>query len=186
MCILLRDLLVKYKSVIKFILIFLLVYVTLSFSYKLYLDYSVGSKYYPDYLTNLVAKQTESLLHSFGYEAAIAEHPDEPSMKLIINNKFVARVVEGCNSMSVIILFISFMIAFAGKFKITFFYILAGSVMIYVVNLFRIVILSVGLYHYPWRREELHTVIFPLIIYGMVFLLWMFWVNRFSTVNKES
>lgn len=185
MCILLRDLLVKYKSVIKFIVIFLLVYVALSFSYKLYLDYSDGSKYYPDYLTNLVAKQTESLLQSLGYDATIAEHPNEPSMKLIINNKFVARVVEGCNSVSVIILFISFMIAFAGKFKTTFFYILAGSVLIYVVNLFRIVILSVGLYHYPWRREELHTVIFPLIIYGMVFLLWMFWVNRFSTVNKE-
>lgn len=170
---------------IKFILTFLLVYAVLSFSYKLYLDYSDGSKYYPDYLTNLVAKQTESLLHTFGYEAEVSEHPDEPSMKLIINNKFVARVVEGCNSISIIILFISFILAFADKFKTTFLYILAGSVLIYVVNLFRIVILSIGLYHYPWRREELHTVIFPLIIYGMVFLLWMLWVNRFSNLKKE-
>lgn len=161
-------------------------YAVLSFSYKLYLDYSDGSKYYPDYLTNLVAKQSESLLQTFGYEATIAKHPDEPSMKLIINNKFVARVVEGCNSISVIILFISFMIAFAGTFKTTFFYILAGSVMIYVVNLIRIAILSIGLYHYPWRREELHTVIFPLIIYGMVFLLWMFWINRFANLQKNN
>ncbi len=180
-----KELLVKYKSVIKFILTFLLVYAVLSFSYKLYLDFSDGSKYYPDYLTNLVAKQSESLLHTFGYDASIAKHPHEASMKLIINTKFVARVVEGCNSISVIILFIAFMIAFAGKFKTTFLYILAGSVLIYVVNLFRIVILSIGLYHYPWRREELHTVIFPLIIYGMVFLLWMFWVNRFSKLKKK-
>lgn len=181
-----KDLLIKYKSVVKFILTFLLVYAVLSFSYKLYLDYSDGSKYYPDYLTNLVAKQSESILNTFGYHATIAPHPKEPSMKLIINDKFVARVVEGCNSVSVIILFISFMIAFAGKFKTTFLYILAGSVLIYVVNLIRIAILSVGLYHYPWRREELHTVIFPLIIYGMVFLLWMFWVNRFSNLNREN
>ncbi len=180
-----KDLFVKYKSVLKFILTFLLVYAVLSFSYKLYLDYSEGSRYYPDYLTNLVAKQSESLIQTFGYNAYIAPHPDEPSMKLIINNKFVARVVEGCNSVSIIILFISFMIAFAGKFKTTFFYILAGSVLIYAVNLFRIVILSIGLYHYPWRREELHTVIFPLIIYGMVFLLWMFWVNRFAMLNQK-
>lgn len=180
-----KDLFIKYKSVVKFILTFLLVYAVLSFSYKLYLDYSEGSKYYPDYLTHLVAKQTQSLIHSFGYSASIAPHPDEPSMKLIINNKFVARVVEGCNSVSIIILFIAFMIAFAEKFKTTFFYILAGSVLIYAVNLFRIVILSVGLYHYPWRREELHTVIFPLIIYGMVFLLWMFWVNRFAILNQK-
>lgn len=165
---------------------FLLVYAVLTFAYKLYLDYSDGSEYYPDYMTNLVAKQTEALLNNFGYEARIERHPDEPSMKLIINSKYLARVVEGCNSLSVIILFASFVIAFAGKFKTTFFYILAGSVLIYVVNLFRIVILSIGLYHYPWRREELHTVIFPLIIYGMVFLLWMFWINRFSSLKAAN
>lgn len=179
-----RDLIVTYKSVIKFILTFLIVYSVLAFAYKFYLDASDGSQYYPDYLTNLVAQQSESLLHTFGYQASIEQHPNEPSMKLIVNSKYVARVVEGCNSISVIILFISFMVAFAGKFKITFLYVLAGSVLIYSVNLFRIVILSVGLYHYPWRREELHTVIFPLIIYGMVFLLWMFWVNRFSTLKQ--
>ena len=57
--------------------------------------------------------------------------------------------------------------------------------MIYIVNLLRIVILSVGLYHYPWRREILHSVIFPLIIYGLVFLLWMFWVNRFVNLKPQ-
>ena len=181
-----KDLIVKYQSVIKFILTFLLVYAVLTFSYKLYLDASDGSKYYPDYLTNLVAKQSQSVLQTMGYDATIAKHPNEPSMKLIVNKKFVARVVEGCNSVSVIILFISFIIAFAGKFKTTIFYILAGSVLIYAVNLFRIAILSVGLYHYPWRKEILHTVIFPLIIYGMVFLLWMFWVNRFTKTNKAN
>lgn len=181
-----KDLIIKYKSVIKFILTFLLVYGVLTFAYKLYLDYSDGSVYYPDYFTNLVAKQSDELLHAFGYDSQIAKHPDEPSMKLIINGKYLARVVEGCNSISVIILFVAFIIAFAGKFKTTFFYILVGSVLIYIVNLLRIVILSIGLYHYPWRREELHTVIFPLIIYGMVFLLWMFWVNRFSNLTASN
>ncbi len=164
----------------------MIVYVVLSISYNLYLDASDGSNYYPDYLTNVVARQTESLLESSGYTASIENHLQEPSIKLIVNGKYVARVVEGCNSISVIILFISFMIAFAGTFKLTLLYTLAGSVLIYTVNLFRIVILSIGLYHYPWRREELHTVIFPLIIYGMVFLLWMFWVNRFSQMKKAS
>lgn len=181
-----KDLFIKYKSVVKFILTFLLVYAILSFSYKLYLDFSDGSKYYPDYLTNLVAKQCGSVLQSFGYNAYVEKHPLEPSMKLIINGKFVARVVEGCNSVSIIILFTSFIIAFAGKIKTTFFYILSGSVLIYVVNLFRIVILTIGLYLYPWRREELHTVVFPLIIYGMVFLLWMLWVNRFSNFTRRN
>ncbi|WP_425077326.1 exosortase family protein XrtF [Psychroserpens sp. S379A] len=181
-----KALFLKYKSVIKFILTFLSVYFVLTLTYKFYLDFSNGSKYYPDFFTNLVAKQSHLLLETLGYDAAIVAHPNEPSMKLIINNKFVARVVEGCNSISVIILFVSFIAAFAGRFKSTFVYMLSGSVIIYVVNLLRIVILSIGLYNYPWRREELHTVIFPLIIYGMVFLLWMFWVNRYSKLNPKN
>ena len=181
-----KELIKKYKSVIRFIISFLSVYILLSVAYKLYLDYSDGSKYYPDYLTNTVAKQSKELLETVGYQATVEPYADEPSMKLIIRNKFVARVVEGCNSISVIILFISFIIAFSGKFKTTLFYLLAGSTLIYVVNLIRIVILSIGLYHYPWRREILHTVIFPAIIYGMVFVLWMFWVNRFSNLKAKN
>ncbi len=162
----------------------MLVYAILSIGYKLYLDYSHGSKYYPDYITNLTAEQSRSIISSVGYEARIEAHPNEPSQKLIINNKFVARVIEGCNSVSIIILFIAFVIAFSGELKKTVFFILAGSVLIYAVNLIRIAILSIGLFHYPWRREILHTVIFPLIIYGLVFLLWMVWVRRFTRAMK--
>tara|TARA_R110000751_G_scaffold119345_2_gene219886 strand:- start:33790 stop:34260 length:471 start_codon:yes stop_codon:yes gene_type:complete len=156
----------------------------LSLAYNFYLDASKGSLYYPDYITNLVANQSKNLLENFGYSTQVIPHPNEPSMKLILEGKYLARVIEGCNGMSIIILFVSFIVAFSGKIKTTVLYLLSGSVLLYVVNLLRIVILSIGLYHYPWRKEELHTVIFPAIIYGMVFLLWMFWVNRFSNINK--
>lgn len=151
----------------------------------MYLQQDAGSTYYPDYMTHLVAQQSAYLLQDLGYTAQVLPHPHEASMKLIINNKYVARVIEGCNSVSVIILFISFILAFAGTFKTTLFYILAGSVIIYSVNLVRVVILSIGLYHYPWRKDILHTVIFPGIIYGLVCLLWVVWVNRFSKIATK-
>jgi exosortase family protein XrtF len=136
-------------------------------------------------MTNLVAKQTEDILNVLDYNAEVLPHSDEPSMKLFLDGNFIARIIEGCNSISVIILFLSFIIAFSGKLKTTFFYILSGSVLIYVVNLFRIVVLSLGVYHYPKYSEVLHKVVFPGIIYGMVFLLWIFWVNRFSKLNTK-
>jgi exosortase family protein XrtF len=166
--------------------IFSAVYGLLTIGYNLYLNLSDGSKFYPDYMTNLVAHQTKALINSIGYEAEVMPHPKEPSMKIIINGKFVARVIEGCNAISIIILFISFLVAFAGKFKTTLMYCFAGSIIIYVFNLIRIVILSVGLYHYPWRQDILHKVIFPMLIYGIVFLLWMVWVNRFSKNMKTN
>ncbi|MFI1771972.1 exosortase family protein XrtF [Thalassobellus citreus] len=181
-----KELFIKYKSVIKFILTFLVVYIGFSVLYKFYLQYSDGSKFYPDYMTYLVSKQSEALLNVFGYNTYVLPHPDEPSMKLIVNGQYLGRVIEGCNAISVIILFLSFIIAFSGKLKTTFFYILSGSVLIYVVNLLRIAVLSMGIYHYPDHSEFLHTVIFPAIIYGMVFLLWIFWVNRFSKLNNKN
>lgn len=181
-----KSLIIKYKSVIRFILTFIIVYTILSVCYKFYLDFSKNAVYYPDYITNLVSKQSEDILNVLGYKAYVEPHRDEPSMKLIINGKYLARIIEGCNSISIIILFVSFIMAFSGKPKTTFLYMLFGSVLIYVVNLSRIVILSIGLYHYPWRKDILHTVIFPGIIYGMVFLLWIFWVNRFSNMIKKN
>ncbi|NRR91161.1 exosortase family protein XrtF [Winogradskyella undariae] len=180
-----KALLRKYKSVIRFIVKFLLVYGVLIVGYNLYLNISDGSRYYPDYLTNLVAEQTNSVMNTIGYDSQVLPHPDEPSMKVIINGKYIARIIEGCNGVSVIILFLSFIIAFSGKLKTTILFGLAGSIMIYAFNLIRIVILSIGLYHYPWRRDILHTVIFPMLIYGAIFLLWMIWVNRFSNNKKR-
>lgn len=181
-----RALLIRYKSVLQFILTFLFVYFFMAFSYNLYLYYSVGTAYYPDYITNIVSRQIQELLIFSGYETQVLPHPDERSMKLIVNGKYLARVIEGCNSVSVIILFISFVIAFSGRIKTTFFFVLSGSVLIYIVNLIRIVILSIALYHYPWRSEILHSVVFPAIIYGVVFLLWMLWVNWFSNIGRRN
>lgn len=179
-----KQLLTKYKLVIRFILTFVLVYSALTIGHKLYLDFSNGSKFYPDYVTNLVGRQTGNLLNTVGYETIVEPHLDEPSLMVFVNQKYTARIIEGCNSISILVLFISFIVAFADGFKKTALYILAGSVLIYAMNLIRIVIIIIGLYHYPWRSEELHTVIFPLIIYGMVFLLWMFWVNRITKSKK--
>ena len=83
----------------------------------------------------------------------------------------------GCNALSIIILFVSFIIAFAQRFKKTLFYIFAGVVIIYSVNILRITILAIALYNYPEYQHMLHGAVFPGIIYGMVFLLWLIWVQ---------
>lgn len=181
-----KYLIQKYWLVIRFILVFITGYTVLTLGYNYYLKASDGSKYYPDYMTRLVAEQSKEVLNALNYTTELENHPEESSIKVVINSKFVARIVEGCNSVSIIVLFISFVIAFSDTFKKTLLFILAGSVLIYAANLFRIVILSIGLYDYPWRRDTLHTVIFPLIIYSMVFLLWMVWVNHFTKIKKAS
>lgn len=170
----------KYKSVLLFILTFLGSYVLLSTIYGFYLGESEFSNYFPDYLTAQVAAQTQWILNVLGYTAIALPHPDEPSIKLVLENIYLARIVEGCNSASIIILFISFVLSFYNGWKKTGLFILLGSLILYIANLARIVILSIALYNYPQYSDFLHTIIFPLMIYGFVFLLWFVWVYKYS------
>lgn len=177
------SLLKEYRPVLKFIATFLGVYFLFTLAYKFYLDFSDGSLYYPDYFSNLVGQQTVKLLEVFGYDASLIKS-NEPVLNLVINNKNLAFISEGCNGISIIILFASFIISFSKDFKTTFIYIISGSVLIYIANLIRIVIIAIALYHYPWREDILHNVIFPGLIYCMVFVLWMFWVYRFNKTKS--
>ncbi|WP_075325860.1 exosortase family protein XrtF [Salegentibacter sp. T436] len=175
---------IKYKSVLRFIFMFLGSYLVLTLIYNLYLEFFRSPIYFPDYITHLVAKQSEILISSFGYNAQILPHQSELSMKLIVNEVYLARIVEGCNAVSIIILFIAFVLSFFGRLKLTLLYLLAGSVIIYTMNIIRIGILAVGIYEYPQHTEFLHSIIFPLIIYGTVFLLWVIWVRIYSQKQK--
>ncbi|MEM6718527.1 MAG: exosortase family protein XrtF [Bacteroidota bacterium] len=167
----------KYKSALGFIVKFFIVYAVLTYVYSLYLSNFEGE---PDGVTRIVADQTESIIDAFGYDASVEVHESEPTMKLLMHGNYVGRIVEGCNSISVLILFITFVIAFTGNFKNTVLFVLVGSVLVYLANLFRIVVLGIGLYSFPDKEYVLHQIVFPTIIYGMVFLLWMFWVQKFS------
>jgi exosortase family protein XrtF len=58
--------------------------------------------------------------------------------------------------------------------------------LIFILNIFRIALLTIGLYKYPEYGTFLHDILFPLVIYGVVFLLWILWVIRFSLNKKQN
>jgi exosortase family protein XrtF len=138
-----------------------------------------------DTITEMVARQTEQIIQFLGYQSFTLPHQTQNSIQLYVENKFVARVVEGCNAISVIILFIAFVVAFKGSFKKTLFFVFIGSVLIYGLNVFRIAVIAIALYHYPQYEHMLHGVVFPLLIYGVVFLLWVIWVNKYSIYGQK-
>ena len=132
----------------------------------------------------IAGANTEQLLQFFNYNVSVEKSTQDPWLKIIINEKHVARITEGCNAVSVMILFVSFVAAFSGKFKKTLLFILFGLISIYILNVIRIALLTVLVFYFPAQNDFLHGVVFPLIIYGYVFVLWIFWINRFSKYAK--
>ena len=55
---------------------------------------------------------------------------------------------------------------------------------IYIVNILRIAFLTVMIYEYQSYQEFFHSIVFPAIIYGITFLLWIVWVHKFSNFKK--
>lgn len=176
----------RYKSINLFLIKFFGTYFILFAMYSYYLNGSQqrenGFECSP--LTTNVAHQTSSFLNFIGYNVSTEQHDKEMSVKLLVDDVYIARVIEGCNSMSIIILFIAFIIAFAGKLSTTIIYAIVGSLIIYGINLLRIAFLTIMLYKFPEQQNFLHGIIFPGIIYGTTFLLWVVWVKKFSNYKK--
>ena len=165
---------------------FFITYSVLFLSYSFYLDRTQqkGDVFSCSPITQTVAYHTQKLANFFGYNATVYQHETELTMKFYVGDIYAIRIVEGCNAVSIIILFIAFIIAFAGSIKATILFGLAGSFLIYAINIIRIFVLSLLLYKFPEYRNLLHGLLFPAIIYGTVFLLWIIWVNKFSYIKK--
>lgn len=168
----------QFKPFLVFISTFFAAYIILTLVYRLYLNNFETNDI--DGITNIVGQNVDQLMRLFNCDVKIVKSISNPSLQLWYNNKYTLRIIEGCNAVSVIILFISFITAFSGKLKTTIYFILFGVFLIYVLNIIRIALLAVLLFRFPEKEHILHGVLFPLIIYGLVFILWVFWVNKFS------
>jgi len=178
----------KNKTIIKFLVKFFATYFILFGIYSFYLSKTQQSTdvFSCSPVTKVVAHHVQKMSNLLGYDAYVEQNTDELSMRFMLNGKYVSRIIEGCNSVSIIILFLAFIIAFSGSLKDTIWFGIFGSLLIYLVNLFRIIALSVLYYKFPEYQEILHNLAFPAIIYGLTFILWITWVKYFSIISKNA
>lgn len=155
-------------------------------SYQFYLGQYDFANYEVDYFTDLVARQTQSFLTFLNYSIVLYDSTHDPSVVVQIEGTPLVRIVEGCNALSVMILFASFIMAFSKGFVKTAGFIAAGLLIIHVLNVSRIGLLTIGIMNFPEYKHLLHGVVFPLIIYGIVFLLWILWITKFVKNDSKN
>lgn len=176
----------KHKKSLIFLIKFFVTYFILVGIYDYYLIRS--QQKFPFFktssITTLVANQSKDILTLFGYHVQAIQHEQELSIKIVFGERYVAKIVEGCNSLSLIVLFVSFIVAFKGPIKATVLFGFLGGVFIYIINLLRIALLVVLIDTYPAHIWFLHTVVFPGIIYGTILMLWVLWTTNYSTFQK--
>ncbi|KOS08412.1 exosortase XrtF [Flavobacterium akiainvivens] len=160
-------------------------YLVLALIYSFYLSRFDAEHFEPDGVTTMVSKQSAWLANAFGEEARVEPHTKEASYKFFLNGRHMVRIVEGCNAVSVMILFAAFVVAFSSTFKRTVLYIFCGTLVIHLLNVLRIALLCMALFYYKDWGPFLHDILFPLFIYGVVMVLWILWVAKFRGNEKK-
>lgn len=172
-----------FKPVLSILLRFIIIYLVLLFAYQFYLNSFKETGLDP--FSRMVAEQVRLLQNALGYPTMLYDDVKGEQVWFHVKGNYVTRMVEGCNAVSVMILFVSFIFAFYKGIK-TFIFIIIGLLILYVMNVLRITGLNIVVSDYPNYSKMTHDYIFPAVIYGTVVLLWLVWIKCFALKNENS
>lgn len=169
------------KPVLILLLRFFGIYIGLIVIYQFYLNFY--SDVAADPLTRIIAEQSTFCINKIGYNAQLVDATETKGIYFYINKVWATIMVEGCNAVSIMILFLAFIFTFYKGVK-TFWFALGGLVFLYLINVLRIAFINIVYLDYSLEYFEFaHDYIFPAIIYGGVVLLWIIWI-KFIPVKR--
>jgi exosortase family protein XrtF len=164
----------EFAPALRFLLIFLAVYLLGNIIYGLYVEY-----YKPgaDPATIWITEQSVSILNVFGQPASRIVEPASSYVPLMRDDRLVLRVFEGCNGINVMVIFLAFVLAFGGKTRRMVPYLVFGIVTIHLANLSRILLLYYTALYRPILFYYFHKYFFTAVLYLVVFALWILWMR---------
>lgn len=127
--------------------------------------------------TGLVAKASGWTLNAIGQGIQMQG-------TIIRNERFAVNIMNGCNGVETMIIFLAAVIAFPAPWKARLIGLVLGSLAIQGVNLLRVVSLFLTGAYFPEFFDSSHTVIWQSIVILFGVVLWIFWANRFALPPK--
>jgi len=175
-----KQLINENKRVLYFIGRFLLAFAGLSLIYGIWID-SYGNL--SDPFSWLVGRNLQLL---FGAENLKLEQIlGHPAIAVDYNGSSAVSLFEGCNGLSVMILFFAFVFAFKGNWKDLLWFVPIGLMIIHLFNLGRLSLLIYLAHGNSPLFHFMHKYLFTLIIYAVVFGLWVVWVRRVQSAAQS-
>ena len=173
----------EFKPTIFFLVKFIGIYVVVNLLYGFYVT---AYEPKPDPITSVVSYHTAIALKGCGWSTITEDNNTKPTTNLIFNGKSILAIYEGCNGVNVMIIFVAFLIAFGPISKAMWWFIPVGIGIIHGMNLARIALLFWVSLYLPDFMYFTHKYFFTAILYVVVFILWIWWVKRFTSAKRVS
>jgi len=116
-------------------------------------------------------------------------------MDIKVNSYFMFRfdtgemvhIVWGCSGVKQMFIFTVIMLFSYGSWKHKLWFIPLGVLICHGINIIRILVLCLIAYRYPNQLDLFHTYIFKYVFYGIIFLIWLVWNEKFGyeKIKKE-
>ena len=168
------------KKLIVFASKFVGIYLILNLLYLLWINF-LGNQI--DGISECVALVSQKVLLIIGYDVKLVYSDLHPRILFYYNNVNYITVSEGCNGVSVMITFFASILSFKGAIKSKILFLSIGLFGVFLLNIMRVsTLFYVALNHHEWF-SFLHEYAFTALIYTLVFLLFIFWVNKYGASN---
>lgn len=140
---------------------------------------------FPDQqLTQITALASKAMLQGIDYDLTITHRSDKSV--LYLGTEKLLGIAHECNALVLFVLFAGFVISFPGYWKQKLWFIPAGMVAIWLVNICRVIALILIQIYHPSYLYFNHKYTFTILVYGFIFGLWMLWVKKFANTPSPS
>jgi exosortase family protein XrtF len=136
-----------------------------------------------DVLTHNIAAVSAVILRLLGFPAAVSS---TQANLILLANQPTVFIGAYCDGMVLYALFSGFVLAFPGGGWHKLWFVPLGVFLIYSVNILRIVALCLNHQYSHQTVDFNHHYTFTFIVYGFIFLLWIWWATRLAARNSAS
>jgi len=102
----------------------------------------------------------------------------DETMYMHFPNKAIMYVNNSCSGLKQMIQFALLMLIFPGPWKKKLWFIPLGVLIMHLTNIFRMVGLAVVMNNWPYQWDFFHDYIFRPFFYIVIFMLWVWWVEK--------
>ena len=130
---------------------------------------------------SLIVSQSAWLLELLGYQLGDPMAYGESYRVLSIEGTRGVWIGDPCNGITLFALFTGFVLAYPGPVIKKSWFIPLGIISIHLLNVLRVVGLTLIQKYFPDSLDFNHTYTFTIIVYSWVFLLWYIWSAKMTT-----
>lgn len=144
------------------------------------LDLSAGF----NLMVNHVAKVVYDILSVLDYNVQL-----EGNNVIRHDNGVAVQIVWACTGFKQAYIFITIIAFYKGPLLKKMWFIPAGLIVVYLFNIFRILMIVASIRENPDSFEFLHEGLYKYLYYGVIFLMWVLWEEKIRgkvSVNKLS